>query len=78
MQFSRDKTIEWIGAITAVAGTFLLALNNDYSKYGFIFYAISNFCLLPIVWKQKNWGMVFMYIVYIIMGLIGIFNFWIR
>jgi hypothetical protein len=34
--------IQWIGCVLGVAGSFLLALRNRYSGWGFVAYLVSN------------------------------------
>ncbi len=66
--------LEWAGAISAVIGSLLLALNNEYSRWGWICYLISNLALISFSMSMGLWGILFMQIVFLVTTVIGIYK----
>ncbi len=55
--------LEWAGAIGGAAGALLLAFNNQYSRYGWVLFLVSNACWFSFGWMTGRDSMVFMQIV---------------
>ena len=66
--------IKWIGSITGIIGALMLALNNDYSMYGYIFFIISSFLLTFDFIKDKLYSMTAMQAIFLMINLIGAYR----
>jgi hypothetical protein len=68
----RQKTIEWSGAATGLAGSLLLALNIHASAWGFALFLASNLFWLAYGVRARAWGMVTMQCGYTLTSTLGI------
>ena len=66
--------IEWTGSIIGLIGALLLALNNDWSKYGFVVFLLSNVCWVLYGYKTNSWGMLVMQMGFTIISAYGIYS----
>ena len=66
--------IKWLGSITGIIGALMLALNNDYSAYGYIFFTISSFILTYEFLKDKIASMVWMQLIFLSINLLGVYK----
>ena len=64
--------LEWAGAFTGVGGALLLALNNDYSKYGFVLGLVSAVLWAIFGTKSEILGLVFMQCAFGLTAVIGV------
>ena len=64
----------WIGSITGMIGALLLAMNNEFSKYGYIFFAISAFCLIFAFYRDRMMSMLSQQIVFLSINIYGGFQ----
>lgn len=67
------RTIEYTGSFAGIIGTLLLAFNNEYSGYGFLFYMVSNVCFIIIGYKVKLYGLLVMQLCFVISSFIGVY-----
>lgn len=68
------KIIEYLGSIAGILGAGLLALNNDYSGYGFISFMLSNICFIIIGFKCKLYGLLVMQVFFTLTSIVGIYT----
>ncbi|MBK3779855.1 hypothetical protein G3A43_06280 [Paraburkholderia aspalathi] len=66
------KTIEWLGALTGLVGSALLALHVVISGYGFVLFLISNLFWFWFGFRTRAWGMVTMQVGYTLTSVVGI------
>jgi len=66
---------QWAGAATGVAGTLLLALPSEASKWGFVLYLVSNFFWIRFGLQTRTFGLIVQNAVYTASSLVGIW-FW--
>jgi len=63
---------EWLGCITGVIGSALLAANTTVSRWGFVWYLASNACWIAFALMTAAWGLLTMQIVFTAVSLIGV------
>lgn len=68
------KQIEWAGCLFGLAGALLLALNNQYSGFGFALFLISNFFWIAYAILIKAKGMFVMQLGFTTTSLVGIYK----
>ena len=66
--------LEYIGSFLGISGAIMLALNTDYSGYGFILFLISAILLTIQAYKNNMRGLFTMQSIFIIINLIGIYQ----
>jgi len=54
------ETVEYIGSALAFFGAYLLAKNNNNSKWGFVAYIVSNMFFITWSVMLEVWGILFM------------------
>jgi len=67
-------SVDWIGSILALLGSFLLATNTKISSYGFVAFLASNLVLAVYFWETKQWSLWFMQLGFTISSLLGIYR----
>lgn len=70
----KTKYLEWSGSTLAVIGASLLAMNNVYSAYGYLFFLASAAILVAYSFKVRANGLFFMQLVFLIVNLVGIYR----
>lgn len=63
---------EWLGCITGVVGSALLAANTTVSRWGFCWYLASNSCWIAFALMTAAWGLLTMQIVFTVVSFIGV------
>jgi hypothetical protein len=63
---------EWLGCITGVIGSALLAANTTVSRWGFVWYLASNFAWIAFALMTAAWGLLTMQIVFTVVSFIGV------
>lgn len=71
---SNSEIFQWIGAITGIAGSLLLALKIRISHFAWICYLISNFFWIIFSIQIEANGLLTMQIFYTIISLIGLWK----
>ncbi len=66
--------LEWAGCVTGVIGALLVALNNAWSKWGFIAYLVSNVCWFGFGLYHGADGLVWMQACFMLTTLVGIYR----
>jgi len=66
--------IGWFGSIKGLLGSFLLALNNNYSGWGFIAFLVSNAAWLFYSVQTKTWSMCIMQIGFTLTSILGVYS----
>ncbi len=66
--------IKWFGSITGIIGALMLALNNDYSMYGYIFFLLSSIALTFEFYRDKLNSMVLQQSIFLIINSIGAYQ----
>jgi len=69
---------EWLGCITGVIGSALLAANTTQSRWGFVWYLASNACWLVFAVSTAAWGLFTMQIVFTAVSLYGVYRWFAR
>jgi len=64
----------WLGTITGIAGGFLVALNFDYSKFGYIFFMISAISWVIQGVKNEDNSLVLLNTVFVCVNTLGIYR----
>jgi len=70
----KPKILEWLGCITGVAGAFLLALNNEWSGWGFVVFLISNVFWITYGIITRTPGLITMQVVFTATSILGIYQ----
>jgi len=65
---------EFIGSVLAVIGTYLLAMGNKASKYGWLAYFVSSTMLLAVTHNKGLTSMTNMYTLFSIINAYGIYT----
>ena len=63
---------EWLGALTGLTGSALLSLNDDWSRWGFVVYLVSNLCWFVFGIRNRAWGLVLMQVGFTMTSLNGV------
>jgi len=69
MKSKNNVIIEWVATTIAVIGAIL---NAFLFKQGFYFWVVSNSMFIYFSYKNKHWGLFFLFFVYLIISIIGI------
>ena len=69
---------EWLGCLTGVAGSALLALNNRFSGFGFVLFMVSNLCWIAYALTNGIFGLVTMQVAFTVTSGIGIYRWLLR
>lgn len=65
---------QWLGCITGVAGSLLLALNTRHSGWGFVLFLISNGFWVAFAIQADAPGLLAMQIIFTVTSLVGIYR----
>jgi nicotinamide riboside transporter PnuC len=68
------QRLEWLGAITGLLGSGLIACRLDISGYGFVLFLVSNVFLVAYGLKTRAWGLVTMQLGYTATSLLGLYR----
>ena len=63
-----------IGSYSGIIGALMLAMNNSYSKYGYIFFTISALSLIYTFYRDKIKPMVIQQVVFLAINIYGGFQ----
>jgi nicotinamide riboside transporter PnuC len=74
MTHSLQLVIEWIGVLSGVAGSVLLAWNHKNSGYGFVLYTVSNICWIVFACVTETYSLLSMQLVYLATAGFGIYR----
>ena len=69
--------VEWLACFAGLIGAALLAMNNRYSKWGFVAFLVSNLFWIVFGIHSEAWGLVTMQIGFTITSVLGIL-FWFK
>lgn len=64
----------WMGSITGIIGAILVALNFEFSKFGYIFFIISSITWAIQACKNKDKALLSLNVVFTIINTIGIYR----
>jgi hypothetical protein len=64
--------IKWVGTISGIAGSLLLALNISISGYGYILFTVSSISWGLAAWMMKESSLLMLQSVFFIVNIIGI------
>lgn len=67
-------TIEWLAAITAVAGTLLLARKGPGAGWGFVVYLVSNACWITSALHHGAWALLAQQAAFVATSLWGVWT----
>lgn len=68
------RVVEWIGSITGLLGSWLIATNTDVSGWAFPAWLISNACWIAFSIRTKNHPMLLMQIGYTASSILGVYR----
>ena len=69
---TQTLVFEWLGCLTGVIGSALLASNTSMSRWGFVWYLASNACWVAFAVSTAAWGLLTMQIVFTAVSLFGV------
>lgn len=72
-----QDSIKWVGTILFFVAALLLSSNFEYSRYGFIVFAIAHVLLSLLFFKLKDKPMFIQNFVFLFVDLYGIYNYFI-
>jgi len=67
-----QNKIEWVGAITGLAGALLLSLNINASGYGFILFLLSNIAWIIFSLRRRTYGLLVQQLGFTATSIIGV------
>ena len=70
------KYIEFIGVLSGIAGSFLVA--NAIFQYGYLLFLISSMLLVITALKQRNYNLVLLQGVFLLANINGVFTFFFK
>lgn len=68
------ELLEAVGAVASILGSILLALNNRYSRWGWVMYFIANIVLIKYAITINAMWLLSMYLVFSMISVIGIYR----
>ena len=68
------RRLERWSVLTALPGAIIIALNTPYSKYGFLFFIVSNVLAIILFWVEQRRWFLLQALVYLCINLIGIYR----
>ena len=68
------KVLEWLGVLTAIIYSLLVASNTGYEFIAFSLLLISALAIGIWAYLNKHWGVTFLQIFYAVAGVIGMFR----
>ncbi len=68
------KRLEWLGSLSAIVGAVLLARNDQYSAFGYLFFLVSSFFLVVYCVKVKATGLFWMQMVFVAVNAFGVYR----
>ncbi|WP_245538816.1 hypothetical protein [Thiobacillus denitrificans] len=71
---SQVRIVEWFGSLTGLLGAGLLALNADFSGWGFAAFLVSNFAWIAFGVMSKSWGLVTMQVGFTATSILGMYR----
>lgn len=69
-----DHFVEYTAAAFGIAGTLMLAFNNQWSGWGFVAYLVSNACWIAFAIKHRHPGLLVQNIAFVACGLFGAYK----
>lgn len=69
------KITQWLGCFFSLLGAFLLALNCQYSGWGFVAFLAANICWIIYAWIGRVPGLMLQNLGFLATSLIGIYNY---
>jgi len=66
--------LEWSGAILGLIGAGMLAINHRVSRFGWLFYLVSNVCWVAFGIATHAFGLVVMQVGFTVTTLVGIYR----
>ena len=73
-----QESVKWVGTILFFVAALLLSSNFEYSRYGFIVFAIAHMILSILFFKLKDKPMFIQNFVFLFVDFYGIYNYFIR
>lgn len=70
-------SMQWIGCVTGICGSALLALNNRFSGWGFVLFLISNIFWIAFSLITSTNGLLTMQIFYMVTSIVGVIR-WLK
>jgi nicotinamide riboside transporter PnuC len=70
----QHKLLEWVGSITGIAGAILLAMNFDWSKYGYVFFLLSSIALVIFSHRRQLKGLLSQQLVFLGINILGVYK----
>jgi len=67
-----DALNQWFGSALGIAGALLLAMNTQWSAYGWISFLLSNFGWIFYAYRHRVWSMLVMQLVFTGTSVLGI------
>jgi nicotinamide riboside transporter PnuC len=72
-----NKILEQVGAVTGILGAILIAMNFEYSKWGFVLFLFSSGALALMGYRKKMYSFLVMQLFFQCINVIGIYNWFI-
>jgi hypothetical protein len=69
-----DLLTQWMGSALGIAGALLLAMNTQWSAYGWISFLLSNFAWIVFAYRKQLWSMLVMQLVFTGTSVLGIYK----
>jgi len=73
-----QESVKWIGTILFFVAALLLSSNFEYSRWGFVVFAIAHVLLSMLFFKLKDKPMFIQNFVFLFVDFYGIYNYFIR
>jgi nicotinamide riboside transporter PnuC len=67
-------TLQWLGCISGVVGSLLLALHNRHSGWGFVFFLISNVFWISYGFAIGAMGLISMQCIFFVTSVLGVYK----
>lgn len=67
-----DRFLEYMGALSAVLGVLLVAMNLPFSSWGWVIALLSNLFLIPFTWRRNLKGLLGMQFCFLGINLLGL------
>ncbi len=65
---------QWMGSALGIAGALLLAMNTEWSTYGWISFLLSNVAWILFAYRKQLWSMLVMQLCFSCTSVLGIYQ----
>lgn len=66
--------LEWSGSLLGLIGATLLACNASFSRFGWVFFLVANFCIIGFALAIERYGLTLQQAFFVLTSLLGMYR----